>query len=215
MDKRGRYHDFPSKFFGLPVPKDFIGEHFSVSKNFFNRKFSCKGGVHHGFVENFCLTGPQRNSFLKEPFGFSGNVWYRKKFMDKRGHITIFSRNFYVSQCRKVSYGNPTVLEKISSFEKFSMKRGVSHSSVENFFFSQCRKSSWASLQCFRKIGESKSFMHKRGYQDFPSKIFCLTEPKHFVKQPNSVSLISGTKIFWINRKNIWHDRDSNPKPTA
>ena len=29
-------------------------------------------------------------------------------------------------------------------------------------------------------------------YQDFPSKIFCLTVPKNFVGQPFSVSLISG-----------------------
>ena len=29
-------------------------------------------------------------------------------------------------------------------------------------------------------------------YQDFPSKIFCLTVPKEFVREPFKVSLISG-----------------------
>ena len=34
-------------------------------------------------------------------------------------------------------------------------------------------------------------------YQDFPSKLFCLTVPKEFVREPFRVSLISGMeKIF-------------------
>ena len=37
-------------------------------------------------------------------------------------------------------------------------------------------------------------------YQDFPSKIFCLTVPKNFVGQPFSVSLISGIKNFMLKR---------------
>ena len=39
--------------------------------------------------------------------------------MDKKGHMTIFSRNFYVSQCQKFSSGNPTAFEKLSGFEMF------------------------------------------------------------------------------------------------
>ena len=31
-------------------------------------------------------------------------------------------------------------------------------------------------------------------YRDFPSKIFCLTVPKNFVKEPFSVSLIRVSK---------------------
>ena len=41
--------------------------------------------------------------------------------------------------------------------------------------------------------------MVKRGveYQDFPSKIFCLRVPKKLVREPFSVSLISGMeKLF-------------------
>ena len=62
--------------------------------------------------------------------------------------ITIFCQNCFVSQCRKISQGNPSVL-------------------------------------CFRKFPGAKKFMDKKGeYQDFPSKIFCLTVPKHFVEEP-------------------------------
>ena len=152
--------------------------------------------------------------------------------MDKRGHITIFSRNFYVSQCRKLSKGNPTVFEKIFGFKKFygwkggitffrrkflvSQCRKISWASFNvsgnlgyrkilcilggitflrrKFLVSLCRKFSWASFNCFIKFGVSKNFMHSRVYHVFPSKIFGLTVPKNFVKEPFSVSLISGIK---------------------
>ena len=43
--------------------------------------------------------------------------------------------------------------------------------------------------------------MDKRGgeYQDFPSKISCLTVPKNFAGQPFRVSLISGIEIFYAS----------------
>ena len=47
--------------------------------------------------------------FIKEPFSFPKAFWYRKKYMDKRGHITIFYRNFVVSQYQETSSGNPSV----------------------------------------------------------------------------------------------------------
>ena len=86
---------------------------------------------------------------------------------------------------------------KNSGFENFvDEERG-------NTFFrrtssvSQCWKTSWASLQCFKKIGIPKIFMHKKCYHKFPSKNVCCTVPKNFVKEPNSVSLNSGTKKGW------------------
>ena len=78
---------------------------------------------------------------------------------------------------------------------------GVSRYSIENFLSH--------SAEDFRR-GESFSvslisgmeivWIRGRGgeYQDFPSKIFCLTEPKNSVGQTFSVSLISGTEKVWI-----------------
>ena len=50
-----------------------------------------------------------------------------------------------------------------------------------------------------------KKFLKRRGgggeYQVFPSKIFCLTEPKNFLKEPFSVSLILGIEkllLQWV-----------------
>ena len=71
------------------------------------------------FCRNFLSHSTETKSFVKEPFCFPEIFWYWKKFMDKKGHITIFGRNFYVSQCRKLSLGNPTVFEKIWGIEKF------------------------------------------------------------------------------------------------
>ena len=57
-------------------------------------------------------------------------------------------------------------------------------------------------MLCFRKIPVAKKLMDKRGggggevsrYQDFPSKVFCMTVPKIFVGEPFSVSLFSGVE---------------------
>ena len=56
-------------------------------------------------------------------------------------------------------------------------------------------------MLCFRKFPVAKKFMDKRGwkYQDFPSKIFCLTVPKSFVGEPFCAVFqkISGSEKFY------------------
>ena len=96
--------------------------------------------------------------------------------MDKRGHITIFSRNFMSHTAENFRKGILLFLRKFLFQKVLWMKNFV------------------GILQCFRKFVVSKNFMHNRGYHNFPSKIFCLTVPKNFVKEPFSVSLISGIK---------------------
>ena len=101
---RGKgYHDFPSKKFCLTVPKCFVGEHFGVWDKNFCQKTSCIGGWASRFCQNFLSHRTEMKSFVKEPFCFPENFWCRKKYMEKRGHITIFRRSFYVSQRRKIS----------------------------------------------------------------------------------------------------------------
>ena len=51
--------------------------------------------------------------------------------------------------------------------------------------------------------------MNERGggeFQDFPSKIFCLTVPKIFVGELFSVSLSSGTEKVWIREGGGYQD---------
>ena len=57
-------------------------------------------------------------------------------------------------------------------------------------------------MLCFRKIPVAKKFMDKKPggggkYQDFASKIFCLTVPKNLVGYPFRVSLISVIKQIY------------------
>ena len=67
------------------------------------------------------------------------------------------------------------------------------------FFVSQCRKISWASVQCFRKFGVSKIFMLNRGYHIFPSKSFCLTVSKNFVRESHCFwENIRFQKVLWM-----------------
>ena len=80
-DKRlGKYHNFPSKFFCLTVPKFFVGEHSIVS----------------------LISGIEN---------FSASEVYVKNF--------DFLSIFFVSQCRKFSYGNPLV------FHSFRLSKNV------------------------------------------------------------------------------------------
>ena len=98
------YHVFPSKNFCLTVPKKVIWELFVVSEKIFQQKFSCIGrGRASRYCQTFLFHRTEMKFFVRETFCFPENLWYRKKFMDKRGQITIFSQIFHVSQCRKIS----------------------------------------------------------------------------------------------------------------
>ena len=75
---------------------------------------------------------------------------------------------------------------------KFIDKRGgeVSRTSVENFLFHSFEKFRRGTLLCFTNFLVSKNVRDKigGGHHDFPSKIFCLTVPNHFVEEPFCVS---------------------------
>ena len=46
-------------------------------------------------------------------------------------------------------------------------------------------------------------------YQDFPSKTFCLTVPRNFVRRPFIVSLLSGAEKVWIRERVEYQDLPS------
>ena len=95
-----------SNFF-VSVPKNFVGEHFSVSENFGHRKsLWIKGGEaggreYHDFLSKiFCLTVPK--NFVGESFSVS-LISGIEKFYAYEGNVTIFYRKFVVSQYRNTS----------------------------------------------------------------------------------------------------------------
>ena len=104
-DKRGgEYHNFPSKLFCFTVPKDFVGESFSVSLVSNIEKIWIRGRRKYcNFPSKiFCLTVPK--NFVGDPFCVPEKFWYRKTLGTREGaNITISRRNFFVSQCQKFS----------------------------------------------------------------------------------------------------------------
>ena len=93
-----------------------------LSKIFMHRRG--EGGASR-FCRNFLSHRTETKSFVKEPFCFPEIFWYRKKFMDKRGLITIFSRNFHVSLCRKFSWASLQCFRKIVVSKNFMHNRGI------------------------------------------------------------------------------------------
>ena len=85
------------------------------------------------------------------------------------------------------------LLRKFLVSKSFIDEKGVSRFSVKNFWSHSAEKFRGHPFNGSENLGY-QNFMHNRGNHVFPSKIFGLTVPKNFVKEPFSVSLLSGTK---------------------
>ena len=118
----GWNHDFPSKLVCLTVPKKFVGEAFCVPEIFCYGKnlwIRDGGGGYHDFPsKNFCFTVPK--NFVGETFNVSQNFEYRKILCIRRGFHYFLLKPFFVSQCRKTSWGNHSRFQKKFRYRKFS-----------------------------------------------------------------------------------------------
>ena len=85
MDKRGGYHDFPSKFLSH-CTEIFHWRTLWCFRKLLYRKFSCIRGGHFGFVEIFLSHRTETESFVKEPFCFPKVFWYRKNLWIRGGY---------------------------------------------------------------------------------------------------------------------------------
>ena len=74
-------------------------------RKFFYRKFSCLGGGGITVLSKFLVSQDRNEKLCKGTILFSRKFLVSKKNLSIRGRggIKIFSRNFYVSQCRKIS----------------------------------------------------------------------------------------------------------------
>ena len=91
---------------------------------------------------------------------------------------------------------------KVSGTEKVWRRGGGSRFSVENFLSLSVEILRGGILYCCITSGYRKSLDKRgggRGFQDYQSKIFCLTVPKISVGEPFSVSLISGVEEFYTS----------------
>ena len=129
----GGYHVSLSKNFCLTVPIKFE-EPFCVSKEFWYRKFSNKGGGASRFCQNtFYLTGPKK---LRQ-----GTILcFRKLLVGKNilwirggGGVSRFSVEKFLSDSQNISLENCLVFQKNSLIENFHSWGGGHHGFVEIF----------------------------------------------------------------------------------
>ena len=121
------------------------------------------------------------------------NCSYIKKVSDKSGRITFSRRRFFVSQCRKLSYGNLSAFQKVLVIRFFMHRRGVSHF-IETFVSQSSEKFFGENLLFQECSGMEKVHGQEGGYHVFPSSFVYLTEPKRFVGEPLCNSEISSNE---------------------
>ena len=169
-----------------------------------------RGGVHHGFVEIFCLTGPKRKALYRNPsvfqksFGIEKDLWIR-------GGISRFSVEIFMSHSAEKFRGHPfnvsenlgyrkilciiggiTIFRRklfVSQFlvsKTFMDKRGegVSRFSVQNFLSLSAEKFCSETFQCVSNFVYRKILCFRELCHDFVLKFFCLTVPKNFIREP-------------------------------
>ena len=101
----GEYEGFPSIFFCLAVPKNAVGEPFSLSLNSGIRKSLDQrvGGECQDFPSKIsCLTVPK--NFVGQPFRVS-LISVIEKFYASEGYVLIFCRNFLSHGAEKLLRG--------------------------------------------------------------------------------------------------------------
>ena len=141
MQKRGS-HDFPSKIFGLTVPKNFIGEHFGVTEIFLTKIFMHRrgGGGITVLSKIFCLTGPKRKALYGNPSVFQ-KISGIEKILLIRGGISRFSVEIFMSHsAEKFRKRTLLLFRKILVSQKYYRCEGGITFFHRKFFVSQCRK---------------------------------------------------------------------------
>ena len=121
-----------------------------------------------------------------------------RKFRDKRGRITKFSRKYFVSQDRKIPWGTSFVIE-IFCYPKIFWIPGGKRMDVVSWFPVVKLWSHTTEKHRKEPFGVSKSFGYRKILckgglcHDFLSKVLWLRVPKNFVE-----------KLFCVS-ENIWY----------
>ena len=113
------------------------------------KNYGQEDGYHVFPSESFCLTVPKK--FVGHPSVFQ-KIFGMKKIMDKRTGITFFRRKFFVSQCRKNSWGTFSVSKNLG-YRKILC---ISRFSVENFQSHSAKKLHGGTILCFRNFSVRK-----------------------------------------------------------
>ena len=102
MDKKGGVSLFSGESFCLRVPKKFVGEPFSVTDSGY-QKILCLRGSHTIFCRIFFVSQNQRTSQGNPSVLCVRKILVAKKFMDKKGGVSIFSVDIFLSHSAEKS----------------------------------------------------------------------------------------------------------------
>ena len=166
-DERGECQDFPSKTFCPTVPKNFVGEPFSVSLVSGTEKVWIREGwrEYQDFPsKTFCPTVPK--NFVGEPFSVSlvlgtEKVWIREGWREYQD----FPSKCFCLTVPKISVRESFTVAITSGIKKIWIRGGggrVSRFSVEFFLSHSAAKFRWEILYCCNNFGYRKS-LDKRG----------------------------------------------------
>ena len=143
------------------------------------------GGVSRFSVENFMSHSAE--NFRRGIVYCCIDFGYRKSLWIRGGGVSRFSvKKFLSHSAEKIHSWN--LLRCVS--ENFRLRKslwirgegGVSRFCVENFMSHSAENFRRGIVYCCIDFGYRKSlWIGGGGYQDFPSKIFCLTVPKNFI----------------------------------
>ena len=164
------------KNYCLTVQIKFVEEPFCVSKEFWYRKFSNKGGGNfHGFVENFLYhrtekTSPGNHSvFQKISVG-------EKYFTDKREGVSRFSVEKFLSDCTKILHWRTLwCFGKIFLSKIFMLRRGGGITVLSKIFYlTGPKKLRQGTILCFRKflVWKNILWIRERGVSRFSIEKF-------------------------------------------
>ena len=152
----------------------FVGKPFCVSKDFWYRKVSSKGGWKiHGSVENFFyLTGPKKPR--------QGTILCLRKFLVGKNILWIRGvvSRFSVSVYRNISLENTLVFQKKYLSKKFMHRRGGATRFCGNFLSHKTERKSFVKQTfCFPEVfWYRKKFMDERGLVTFFSRNFYVSQ---------------------------------------
>ena len=178
-----------------------VGESFKVATiSGIEKVCITDGGEYQVFPSQiFCLTVPK--NFVGEPFSVSLIAGTKKVWIRQGGEYQDFPSKIFCLTGPKNFVGERFSVSLIAGTEKIWIRRGGSIKIFRRRFLSHSAENfPRGMLYCCNNFGY-RDILDKRGeYQDFASKIFCLTVPKNFVGEPFRVSVIAGTEKVWIRQ---------------
>ena len=196
MDRKGGYHDFPSKIFCLTVPKYFIGEHFGVSEKFFYRKFSCIGGGITVLSELF-VSQDRNEKLCKGTLMFSRKFLVSKKIYGQEGAYHDFQSEFLCLTVPKNFVGESYCFRENFWFRKvLRMKRGLSRFFVETFCSHSAGNFRGHPFNVSENLEYRKILCIIRAFTFFRQK-FLFSVPKNFVGIPLKFQKNWGIEKFY------------------